>query len=138
MTEASLAKLKSTLKQAGSGTTKSRLAIFSALQSGPISIADILKATGSQTDRATVYRTVGLFEKLGIVNRIWYGAEPLVELSEIFVQHHHHALCQNCNSAIDISSGELESALSNLAKTHNFLALSHTVELSGYCKNCNG
>jgi Fur family transcriptional regulator, ferric uptake regulator len=136
MTEATVAKLKSTLKQAGSGATSTRVAIFSTLQNGPITIGQMLLDVGKKADRATVYRTIDLFEKLGIVNRIWYGSEPLVELSEIFVQHHHHALCQNCGSAIDVYSGELESTLAALAKKYDFLALSHSVEISGYCQDC--
>lgn len=137
MAEMGLAKLKQTLKQAGSSATKSRVVIFSSLQqNGPVGLGKLIADVRKQTDRATVYRTVDLFEKLGIVNRIWYGAEPLVELSEIFTPHHHHALCQNCGNAIDLTSSELESVLAALAKKHHFLALNHSVELSGYCSNC--
>lgn len=131
-----MVKFKQTLKQAGSSATKSRVVIFSSLQQGPITIAKLLRTVRNQTDRATVYRTIELFEKLGIVNRIWYGAEPLVELSEIFTPHHHHALCQNCGQAIDLTSSELEAVLAAMAKKQRFLALSHSVELSGYCSDC--
>lgn len=132
-----LAKLKQTLKEAGSNATKSRQSVFNELQkNGPISIAALTAATKQQTDRATVYRTVELFEKLGIVNRIWHDTAHQVELSEIFTPHHHHAVCQNCGRIVDITSSELESAISTLAKHHKFLALNHTVELSGYCSNC--
>ncbi len=136
MAGADLAKLKETLKQAGSSATKSRVSVFLALQNGPIGINDLIKEVRANTDRATVYRTIELFEKLGIVNRIWYGAEPLVERSEIFTPHHHHALCQNCGRAVDLSSSDLEAALSALSKQYKFLALSHSVELSGYCDRC--
>lgn len=136
MAEVGLIKFKQTLKQAGSSATASRVVIFSSLQQGPIGIAKLIKDVKANADRATVYRTVELFEKLGIVNRIWYGSEPLVELSEIFTPHHHHALCQNCGKAIDISSSELESAIANMAKKHRFLAVNHSVELSGYCSDC--
>lgn len=137
MAESGLVKLKQTLKQAGSSATKSRVVVFSSIQqNGPLGVGKLIAQVGSSVDRATVYRTIDLFEKLGVVNRIWYGAEPLVELSEIFTPHHHHALCQNCGSAIDLSSSELESILSALAKKHRFLALNHSVELSGYCSNC--
>lgn len=131
------AKLKQTLKQAGSSATKSRQLIFSELQkSGPASITGLTDALGSQTDRATVYRTVELFEKLGIINRIWQGSTNQIELSEIFTPHHHHAVCQNCGRVVDLTSSELESVLAALAKQHKFLALSHAVELSGYCSRC--
>ena len=137
MTEVGLTRFNQTLKQAGISATKSRVAIFSSLQQhGPIGMGKLVKSVGSRADRATVYRAVELFEKLGIINRIWHGPEPLVELSEIFVPHHHHALCQNCHKAIDLSSSDLEVALSATAKKYRFLALSHSVELSGYCERC--
>lgn len=135
--EGGLPKLKQALKQAGSSATKSRLLLFSELQKqGPISIARLAELAKSHSDRATVYRTVELFEKLGIVNRIWQGETNHLELSEIFVPHHHHAVCQNCGQVIDLTSTELESTLSALAKRHKFLALSHAVEVSGYCSRC--
>ena len=122
MVEVGLIKFKQTLKQAGSSATQTRIVIFTSLQQqGPVGITKLIKSVRSSADRATVYRALELFEKLGIVNRIWYGSEPLVELSEIFTPHHHHALCQNCGKAIDLSSSELESALANLAKKHHFL-----------------
>jgi len=136
MTGTGLTRLRQTLKQAGSSSTKSRVVIFSSLQQGPLSMARLVDNVRNQTDRATVYRTVDLFEKLGIINRIWYGPEPLVELSEIFTPHHHHALCQNCGKVVDFAGSELEAALSAIAKTNQFLALSHSIELSGYCSDC--
>lgn len=136
--EFSVQKLKQTLKEAGSSATKSRVLIFTTLQQGPQSISQLAKASASQADRATVYRTVELFEKLGIVNRIWHGFKHHIELSEIFTPHHHHASCQNCGRITDLTSTDLESVLSALAKKHRFLALSHSVELTGYCNQCQG
>lgn len=130
-------KLKDTLKQAKYSATRPRLTVFSQLaKEGPISVGNLAQQLEPQVDRATVYRTVELYEKLGIVNRIWHGFKHQVELSEIFTPHHHHARCQNCGSTTDISSPELESALSRLTKQHGFLALNHSVELLGYCQKC--
>lgn len=135
--ETSVAKLKSTLKTAHYSATKPRVAVFNQLAArGPLRVGALAQQLADTVDRATVYRTVELFEKLGIVNRIWHGFKHQVELSEIFTPHHHHALCQNCGNTIDIASPELESTLARLAKSHDFLALSHSVELLGYCKNC--
>lgn len=135
--DTSSAKLKTTLKAANFSATKPRVAVFSHLAAhGPLSVGALALSLKSTVDRATVYRTVELFEKLGIVNRIWHGFKHQVELSEIFTPHHHHALCQNCGQTIDIASPELESSLAKLAKSRQFLAISHSVELLGYCKNC--
>lgn len=135
--ESSAAKLKTTLKAAKYSATKPRVAVFSQLAThGPLSVGALAQQLGRTVDRATVYRTVELFEKLGIVNRIWHGFKHQVELSEIFTPHHHHAMCQNCGQTIDIASPELEATLAKLAKSHKFLALSHSVELLGYCQKC--
>ena len=130
-------KVKQTLKEAKSSATKSRLAVFNYLAAhGPCSTGTLANQLRKDVDRATVYRTVELYEKLGIVNRIWHGFKNQIELSEIFTPHHHHAVCQQCGKTIDIASPELESALAGLARKHQFLTLNHSVELSGYCSDC--
>lgn len=135
--ESGIQKVKSTLKEANCGATKGRIAVFTALaQHGPVSVGDLATLLQNTADRATVYRTIELFEKLGIVNRIWHGFKHQVELSEIFTPHHHHATCQNCGKTIDVSSPELEAALTAVIKRHRFLTLTHSVELTGYCTNC--
>lgn len=135
--ETSLGKLRDTLKQAGSNATKKRVTIFTHLQNNsPQSVGRLARDLHAVVDRATVYRTVELFEKLGIVNRIWHGFKHQIELSEIFTPHHHHAQCQNCGKTLDITSKELEVILNELGKWHHFLTLSHSVELVGYCDTC--
>src|SRR5688572_6926860 len=107
--ETSSTKLKTTLKAAKYSATKPRVAVFTQLAThGPLSVGALAQSLSDTVDRATVYRTVELFEKLGIVNRIWHGFKHQVELSEIFTPHHHHALCQNCGQTVDIASPELE------------------------------
>lgn len=136
--EAGISKFRATLKEAHCSMTKSRMRTFTyLLGTGPMSVGTLASRLHKDVDRATVYRTIELFEKLGIVNRIWHGFKHQIELSEIFTPHHHHALCQNCGRTMDIASSELEAELAQLAKRHNFLALSHSVELLGYCKNCH-
>lgn len=130
-------RLKKTLKKSGYSVTAPRQIVFDNLLDGPISRARLADMISETMDRATVYRTLDLFEKIGIVNRIWHNFESRVELSEIFVPHHHHAVCQRCGKASDIVSSELEQELTRIAKKHNFLAVEHRLELSGYCENCH-
>ena len=133
----SIQRLKATLKEAHFGATRNRVLIFTNLSdNGPSTIGALVEALKKDVDRATVYRTIDLFERLGIVNRIWHGPEHQIELSEIFTPHHHHASCQQCGRTIDIASPELEAALTYLAKKHHFLALTHSVEVAGYCADC--
>lgn len=129
--------LQRTLKASGKSLTLPRRQVFALLQlHGPLSVAAIARSCSEAIDKATVYRTVELYEDLGIVNRIWHGFKSTVELSEIFTPHHHHAVCQQCGETIDIMSEQLERSISAIAKEHGFIPLQHTVELQGYCKNC--
>jgi Fe2+ or Zn2+ uptake regulation protein len=130
-------KLHVTLKEAGHSITKRRRAVFEQLQTNsPTGIGELARTLDTQLDRATTYRIIELFEKLGIVNRLQRGFKQQVELSEIFAPHHHHASCQHCGKTIDINSTELEATLSRLSRENNFLAVSHSVELLGYCQDC--
>jgi Fur family transcriptional regulator, ferric uptake regulator len=135
--DSGIVKIKATLKAAHASATQGRIAVFTHLASGgPKSVGELAHSLRKEVDRATVYRTIELFERLGIVNRIWHGFKHQIELSEVFTPHHHHAQCQQCGRTIDISSPELEAALTTLAKKHRFLTLNHSVELTGYCSNC--
>jgi Fur family transcriptional regulator, ferric uptake regulator len=132
-----LDRFKETLRNANCSYTKPRKVAFEALAKyGPMTTAELAKSCGPAIDRATTYRTVELFERLGIINRIWHGFKSQIELSEIFTPHHHHAVCQQCGANVVIVNPELEKLLAQITKRHHFLAISHVIELSGYCKKC--
>ncbi|HEX4662563.1 MAG TPA: Fur family transcriptional regulator [Candidatus Saccharimonadales bacterium] len=129
--------LHNTLKASRRSLTPSRRMIFAILRAqGPVQIAAIVDTCANKLDRATVYRTLDLFERLGVINRVRHSDSTAVELSEIFVPHHHHGLCQQCGATIDLASTDLENAIAKLAKDSGFLAINHVVELQGYCKKC--
>lgn len=124
------------MKESGYSVTTPRRMVFEVLLEGPATYAHIANELSSSMDRATTYRTLDLYERLGIVNRIWRSAKNYVELSEIFMPHHHHAVCEHCGKTIDIVSQPLEQLLSAIARENNFLTVHHSVELSGYCETC--
>lgn len=130
-------RFKEILKDSGNSYTQPRQTIFEQLQkTGPTTATRLAKDCSPQIDRATTYRTIMLFEELGVVNRIWHGFKSQIELSEIFTPHHHHASCQHCGMSLDIVDPELEKLLSRIARERNFLALGHVIELTGYCEKC--
>gem|GEM_PF-172300 len=89
--------LTATLKSHGYSVTKSRKTVFMALlDREPQSIAELTKIVGDTTDRASIYRTLELFESLNIVERLPIGWKHKFELSDAFTTHHHHATCIRC------------------------------------------
>lgn len=126
------------LKQRGYSHTKSRVAVFDTFSQpgqGPLTMHELVDRT-SGVDRASIYRTVALFERLGIVQRIHIGWKYKLELSDIFANHHHHLTCLDCKKMIELSEGELELIIKRLSQNMRFTPVSHQLEIQGYCETC--
>lgn len=126
------------LKGHGYSVTKTRQVVFNALtDTGPISMAQLVNKVRLQADRASVYRTVELFERLGIINRLQIGWKYQLELSDIFTEHHHHATCLQCGTVIALEEHEvLERNIRALASAADFVITNHTLEIRGLCAQC--
>jgi Fur family transcriptional regulator, ferric uptake regulator len=131
-------KLKVKLQQHGYSLTKPRLTVFGALQSPvPRSMRQLVVSLEGIVDRASIYRTVALFEELGIAVRVQQGWKYKLELSDDFTPHHHHVSCTNCQRVISFDEPkELIEILNGLAATHGFALSGHTLEIQGLCPEC--
>jgi Fe2+ or Zn2+ uptake regulation protein len=118
--------------------TRARQATFQLLQShDPQSISEILAKAKGVVDRVSVYRNIELFERLGIVNRIYVGWKYKLELSDQFVAHHHHLSCLQCGRIIDIEDeAHIDDFIKQLTDTFGFQPRRHQFEIDGYCKDC--
>ncbi len=124
------------LKEQGYSITKARLKVFNALlHQEPMPMATLVERSGG-VDRASVYRAVELFERLGIVQRINIGWKYRLELSDRFTGHHHHLTCLTCGKTIPMNEDALEAALERLVSAHGFTASAHQIEIQGYCAAC--
>lgn len=130
-------RLKKLLREQGYSITKQRLHIFETLQKTeePITVVQLSKSL-KKVDTVSVYRAIELFEKIGIVQRVWSGFKSKVELSESFSSHHHHFTCLQCGKTIGLKSEMLEADLKTFELEHGFTLIQHSVELSGYCAQC--
>ncbi len=131
-------KLSETLKNHGYSLTKPRQTVFAALQSGtPRSMRELTLDLSSVIDRASIYRTVALFEELGVVVRVNQGWKYKIELSDIFEPHHHHVTCTNCGKSISFDEPDgLDEILTAIAVDHGFVAENHSLEITGRCASC--
>jgi Fur family ferric uptake transcriptional regulator len=91
----------------------------------------------SDIDRASVYRTIGLFEGLGLVQRLNTGWKYKIELSDTFTEHHHHLTCTNCGKTVAMNEQELERFIEQLAREHGFKPSGHQIEIQGVCGGCS-
>jgi Fur family transcriptional regulator, ferric uptake regulator len=131
--------LQKILKDGGYSTTAARSFVCELLwKQEPQSMRDLSLRLEGNIDRASLYRTIGLFERLGIVQRIYIGWKYKVELSDIFTHHHHHISCLGCGKIVAITEeNEIEHLIRNLAAQHGFAAQTHQLEIRGYCQQCS-
>ena len=117
--------------------TAPRMAILHILKhaSTPLSPGEIIK-NNPTIDKVSVYRTIDVFKKIGLVTGVAYGWKQRYELAAPFRPHHHHLVCDNCDAIEEIQSEKLEKMISILADEHNFEVSSHTFEVSGLCRKC--
>lgn len=118
--------------------TKAREATFKLLISPePQSISAILTKAKDTVDRVSVYRNIELFEKLGIVHRIYIGWKYKLELSDQFIAHHHHLVCLGCGKIIDIEDEKhIDEFIHEVSEQYGFKPRRHQFEVDGYCRDC--
>lgn len=86
--------------------------------------------------RATVFRTLKLFEDVGLCARM-----PAVKNKSRFElktgkTHHDHMICVKCGTVIEFSNKAIENLQEREARLHGFSPLGHTLEITGYCRKC--
>jgi Fur family ferric uptake transcriptional regulator len=93
---------------------------------------------------STVYRTLDLLARMGIVTKLILGdGQSRYEFkSSEKEEHHHHLICTQCGKIINYSEF-LDEELKLVKKTeerlagkYNFKILDHNIEFLGLCKKC--
>ena len=132
-------KLKSLLKANDLSVTKQRMGIFNILLGrGPIAMQELIRLVDKKYDRASIYRTISLFNTLGITQRLKIGWKYKIELTDKFSDHHHHMACLKCGKVIDINEQLFEKLIDQMTAEHHFHAVQHQVEVQGICSVCAG
>lgn len=129
---------KKLLTSKGYSITSSRFELFKLLLGKePLTMAEITSIASTFANRATVYRNIELFEKLGIVNRLQIGWKYKLELSDRFHPHHHHISCISCGKIEQLTpDNALEKYFMTQASKLGYKLSDHQLELSGTCMTC--
>jgi len=92
----------------------------------------------------TVYRTLDLLARMGIITKLTLGdGQSRYEFkSEEKKDHHHHLICTKCGKIINYSEfldeelRLIKKTEERLAKKYNFLIIDHNIEFLGVCEKC--
>lgn len=130
-------RLRALLHRHGHSLTAARSTVLTALAGQePLTMRELIGRCRS-VDRASTYRTVALFEQLGVVQRVRLGWKYKIELSDAFQHHHHHLSCTACGAVRTITeSAALERHLHRLARAYGFAPADHQLEIRGRCASC--
>ncbi len=125
-----------TMKTSKHHVTVPRKHVFSLLNDAdiPMGISDLTSELRT-IDRATVYRTIELFNELSIIKRVWFGNETKYELSDAFQAHHHHLVCEMCGLITKIDNKDIERMLLRVTRRYGYKHLRHQVEIIGLCSS---
>ncbi len=103
----------------------------------PQSMNQLISKLKGKVDKVSVYRSIELFEKLGLVHRVNIGWKYKLELSDHFLSHHHHLNCLSCGKSIDIEDEtHIGDYINKISTEHGFRPERHNFEIDGYCKDC--
>lgn len=123
--------------------TKQRQAVFAELSRvvdfrSAQQIYEDIHAQGERVGLATVYRNLQSLSEDSQVDVLRNGdGESLYRLCKSKT-HHHHLVCRNCGHAEEIAKNDIESWVSDVASSHGFTDVEHSMELFGLCKKCAG
>ena len=128
------------LKEAKVSNTASRSIVFAKLYESehiPLTLSELVALTKGFVDRSSVYRSVELLEKIGIIRRLHIGWKYKLELSDDFHGHHHHITCTVCGKThATHDDEEFEELLKNLAGRHGYQITDHQLDIRGVCSKC--
>jgi len=105
---------------------------------GHVSVEELLrevKAVNPKIGYATVYRTLHLLVRSGLVEERRFGDGLARYEGHSEVEHHDHMICQNCGRIFEFFNPELEAMQEKLAEEHEFTIHRHRLELYGVCKD---
>jgi Fur family ferric uptake transcriptional regulator len=105
-----------------------------------LEIEDLLRESGRQVGRASIYRVLEELEDLGLIARLdlGTGTARFEAVDPGGDRHHHHLLCDDCGDLVPFSDAELERVIGRVSRRLPYAVSGHDVTLHGYCESCSG
>lgn len=102
-------------------------------------IYEIIKKNNIDIGLATVYRTIQVFEKIGIVNKFYLDNSSFrYELVKDDKMHNmHHIICEKCSKIDEIEEDLLENLEKVVIEKYKFKIKNHNLNFIGLCFECS-
>lgn len=136
--------LKELLKKRGYKFTGQRGAVlgvlvkYSGKHLSTEEIFQFVRDTNPEIGLATVYRTLTLLERVGLVMKIdlddGFSRYELARQNED--HRHHHLICSKCGSISEVEVDLLDQLEEQILLKNGFLVKDHRVKFYGLCNHC--
>ena len=139
--DSSLPRLAERLRRTSHKLTGPRQAILRILRQSrhPLTTKQIFnRLAKGDGDLATVYRSMHLLERMGMVKRFHFddGVSRFELLEEGDDGHHHHLVCRRCAGVVEIQECFSRKVEAKIAAASGFTAVTHKLEFFGICPDC--
>ena len=132
--------LQSTIHAHGLRTTRQRQLVLEVLEHSPEhldaeAIHDQVKAKDPRISLATVYRTLALLKRLGLVAEHSLG-EDHGHFETAPTAPHYHFTCLICKRVIEFQASAVQDTIASLEVRQGLQVTEAHLSLSGYCPTC--
>ncbi len=83
----------------------------------------------------SIYRSLDLFESLGIVFKTVNGSIVKYKLCEL-ENHHHHIVCRKCGDVVEFEFCDISDWSAKVTESTGYQVTDHQVNFYGLCKAC--
>jgi Fur family ferric uptake transcriptional regulator len=83
----------------------------------------------------SIYRSLDLFESLGMVFKIIGETNIKYKLCGIKA-HHHHIICKACGRVVELDFCDISKWSNKVTESTGFVVTDHQLSFYGYCKAC--
>src|SRR4029079_18999190 len=95
-----------------------------------------MKQGGAKISRATVYRTLELLVKSGLVRRVHLGEDHYHYEHVAGNSHHDHLICTTCGGVIEFHDEQMEKRQLEVCAKKKFTPTFHNLQILGVCDSC--
>ena len=121
--------------------TRQRTAVARALQAADgfqtaQALHEAMRRSGDSVGLTTVYRHLQALADAGEVDVLRTADGEAAYRQCAVGDHHHHLVCRSCGATVEVTGPAVETWAAQVAATHGFRDVSHTVEVFGTCSSC--
>lgn len=85
---------------------------------------------------ATVYRALATLAASGEADQLQSPEGEAIYRACSSEGHHHHLICRNCGTTVEIQANDVEQWAQRTAAAHGFTRAEHVVDIFGLCADC--